>query len=120
MNHSDLLDFLLATTGDLQPTSETTVAELDDLRRAFLQSFQQKQMYAQPAAPLSAASRLTAELEYLVAQHLAGPPAESAVSLVRRKSPVRVPIDPATPEWTVGLAPARTFGPFTDRAGNLL
>ncbi len=41
MNRPDLLASLLAATGDLQPTAGTTVAELNDLRRAFLESLGQ-------------------------------------------------------------------------------
>src|SRR5882724_12407749 len=118
MNRPDLLASLLAATGDLQPTAETTVAELNDLRRALLDSLAQTagRVDAESAAP-SADARLTAELQYLIAQHLSAPPADTPVRLVRRESPLRLAIDPALPEWSTALAPARTFGPFADRAG---
>src|SRR5262249_52928831 len=120
MNRSDLLASLLAATGDLKPTSGSTLAELDDLRRAFLQSFEQTPAGTAPAPHSAAAGTLTSELEYLVAQHLSAPRAGNPVRIVSRRSPVRIAIDPATPDWTVGLAPARTFGPFADRDGRLL
>jgi len=118
MNRPDLLASLLAATGDLQPTAETTVAELNDLRRALLDSLAQTAGRVDAeSAPPSADARLTAELQYLIAQHLSAPPADTPVRLVRRESPLRLAIDPALPEWSTALAPARTFGPFADSAG---
>ena len=122
MNQPDLLASLLVATGDLQPTAGTTVAELNDLRRAFLESLSQPAAgdHAESAAEASADDSLIAELQYLIAQHLSGPPAGSPVRLVRRESPLRLAIDPALPEWSTALAPARSFGPFADSVGRLI
>jgi len=122
MNRPDLLASLRAATGDLQPTAGTTVAELNDLRRAFLESLGQPtgEVHVESAAAASTDDRLTAELQYVIAQHLSARPAATPVRLVRRESPLRLAIDPAIPEWSTALAPARTFGPFIDGAGRLI
>src|SRR5215469_3252181 len=120
MTKTELFSSLLAATGNLQPAAETTAAELDDLRRAFLQSFE----HASPppaATSSSAASRGSGpELDYLVAQHLSAPQPGQPVYLQPREVQVRIPIDPASPAATAGHAPVRSFGPFTNAAGKLI
>jgi hypothetical protein len=120
MNSSELFSLLLTATGDLQPASDTTTAELDDLRRAFLHSFEHALTPAVAASAARPEGQLAAELDYLVAQHIAAPRSEYAVHLEPRESPVRIPMDRATPDSTAAHAPVRAFGPFADRAGRLI
>src|SRR5438034_1074513 len=88
MNRPDLLASLLAATGDLQPTAETTAAELNDLRRALLDSLAQTAGHVDAeSAPPSADARLTSELQYLIAQHLSAPPADTPARLFSASAP---------------------------------
>lgn len=113
MPRPDLIELLIAHTGDLQPGSETTHAELTDLRRALLESTHGE---GAPAAHAAADDSLHAELRYLVAQHIANEAQPGAVRVVRRESPVATG-DPSVPGWAIAFSPSRTFGPFVDGTG---
>jgi hypothetical protein len=104
MNRSDLVSALLAATGDLKPTGGSTNAELDDLRRALLNSFDTVPPPS-AASPSPAPPALAAELNYLVAQHASSPAAP--VRVAQRESPLRI---------GEAVAPTRVFGPFANAA----
>src|SRR5262245_61351666 len=122
MPRPDLLASLVAFTGDLRPSPETTGAELTDLRRAILQSLDPglAAASAQAVATSVADAQLLAELTYLISTHRDAPGGSDPVQIVRRESPVRIVGDPSIPEWAAALAPTRTFGPFLDRDGNFV
>jgi hypothetical protein len=114
MSRSNLLQALVAFTGDVKPSRETTAAELADLRRAVAQS-----LAASPPAPAggwaaSADEKLLSELQYLIAH----PAADALPSRVlRREAPVGNLTDRSIPDWAAGQAATRTFGPFLDATG---
>jgi len=113
----ELLDSLVALTGDLRPAAQSSAAELTDLRRAFVRKLQSQ---AAPTAVAGAAGQgdasLLSDLNYLVTEGLAAT-AGGPVDIVRRGSPMQMHLDPAAPEWARGLAPQQTLGPFLDVRG---
>jgi hypothetical protein len=119
----DLVAALLVHTAGLEPTDSSTQAELADLRRALIASFQTGQAISDVGTPLDPVADdpdLVKELTYLIAnpEPAASPPVSGATMRVaRRSTPVSRLALGAESSWAAGLKPSRTFGPFVDKAG---
>jgi hypothetical protein len=121
VQQSDLIAALISQTGGLEPSDATTYAELGDLRRALIASVLAGQPVADIGAPLEPAladPELLRELTYLAANLESQPTtAGTTIRIVRRSAPATVSAFALPADWTAGLKPARTFGPFVDKAG---
>ena len=85
MQRQELLDSLIALTGDLRPVAQSSAAELTDLRRAFIRKLQSQAAPRSGTATARAAGRVDAsllnDLDYLVAGGLAATAAGPAVDV---------------------------------------
>jgi hypothetical protein len=129
VQQADIVAALMSQTGGLAPSQSTTFAELGDLRRALASSVAAGQVpkdIGTPLYPAPADTNLEKELTYLAANPeppaslVAGP--GTSLRVVRRSTPVSPSAISAiasasSSNWTAGLQPSRTFGPFADQFG---
>jgi hypothetical protein len=124
----DVIGALIAQTGGLEPSASATHADLADLRRVLVSSINSGQSISDigPALETGPGSpELLKELGDLAAH--AGPIASipivpgTTVRVARRSTPVSIPSVSisgfAEADWTAGLKPSQTFGPFLDKTG---
>jgi hypothetical protein len=116
MDDKELLAYLHALTGDLEPGG-ANAEDLHSLRRRLAASLRDSPARAIPeSASLTAESCLHTQLKLAIAESPAEElPEGSRLFLVRRQIPLNLPVlaaDAAHP--LAGQAPARTFGPFED------
>ncbi|MGW0885454.1 hypothetical protein [Streptomyces sp. NPDC002671] len=117
MSDSDLVELLVAHTGDLQPAPDTPAGDLTELRRALAYSARDCLTTDARARPVmdDADDTLRAELRRLVAAQVEEEAASPPARLLSRASPAAD--DRSLPSWAVALRPDRTFGPFVDGLG---
>ena len=112
MKESDLLNSLLAHTGNLKPAPGASNAELNDLRRAFTVSLQGGQAVSEIGSPASTqpVSEITREdLGYFAAQESS----QTERTRIARRDPGMA----GTRRWAMGMQPSQTLGPFVDEFG---
>lgn len=119
MKDFDLLRSLQAHTGNLQPASGVTHAELNELRRLVMLSVSSGQSPEEigtaGSSTRSLDTPLLKELEWLAStEALSAPRPAESFRIARRDFGLGGPL---TAEWARGLEPAQTLGPFVDEFG---